>query len=75
MATTSIDPALAAAEPPRLPLGHRIVSWIRDHTLAIYAGLALAYMFLPVAVVVLLLMVVVGAASLAAQLQPLFSRF
>ena len=53
MATTSIDPALAAAEPPRLPLGHRIVSWIRDHTLAIYAGLALAYMFLPVAVVVL----------------------
>lgn len=53
MATTSIDPALVTAEPPRLPLGHRIVSWVRDHTLALYSGLALAYMFLPVAVVVL----------------------
>jgi spermidine/putrescine transport system permease protein len=36
----------------RLPLAYRVRNWLRSHTLAIYAGLALLYMFLPVAVVI-----------------------
>jgi spermidine/putrescine transport system permease protein len=37
----------------KLPLPYRIVTFIRDHMTALYAALALVYMFLPVAVVIL----------------------
>jgi spermidine/putrescine transport system permease protein len=37
----------------KLPLAYRAVKWIRDHTTAIYAVLALIYLFLPVAVVII----------------------
>ena len=52
-ATTQLDPELLAA-PPRHESGpQRALRWIREHVLALYAGLALIYMFLPVAVVVI----------------------
>ncbi len=54
MATTQIDPAAAAEmEPARLSATQRILMWIREHALAAYSLLALIYMFLPVAVVVI----------------------
>ena len=37
----------------RLPLFYRAVKWMRDHVVALYSILALLYLFLPVAVVVL----------------------
>jgi spermidine/putrescine transport system permease protein len=36
----------------RLPLGHRISNWVRSHLVALFAMLALIYLFLPIAVVV-----------------------
>ncbi len=53
MATNQLDPALLEAPPARESRFQRSVRWLREHTLAIYAALALMYMFLPVAVVVL----------------------
>ena len=53
MATNQLDPALFEAPPARESGLQRSVRWLREHTLAIYAALALIYMFLPVAVVVL----------------------
>ena len=53
MATNQLDPALLDAPPAQESRTQRTVRWIREHALAIYAALALIYMFLPVAVVVL----------------------
>jgi spermidine/putrescine transport system permease protein len=53
MATTNVDPAVLEAEPPQLSTGQRAMNWLREHTLAIYSVLAMIYMFLPVAIVVL----------------------
>jgi spermidine/putrescine transport system permease protein len=53
MATTQIDPRAAQAEPARLSFGQRSLIWIREHALAVYSLLALVYMFLPVAIVVI----------------------
>jgi spermidine/putrescine transport system permease protein len=53
MATTNVDPAVLEAEPPQLSTGQRAMNWLREHTLAIYSVLAMMYMFLPVAIVVL----------------------
>ena len=52
MATNQLDPALLDAPPARESGLQRTVRWIREHSLALYSALALAYMFLPVAVVV-----------------------
>ena len=52
-ATTQLDPALLEAPPAHESGPQRALRWIREHALAIYAGLAMVYMFLPVAVVVL----------------------
>jgi spermidine/putrescine transport system permease protein len=52
-ATTQLDPALLDAPPAHETGLQRALRWIREHALALYAALALAYMFLPVAVVVL----------------------
>jgi spermidine/putrescine transport system permease protein len=52
MATTDLTPEVLDAEPPRLSAGQRFLTWLREHTLAIYTALAMMYMFLPVAVVV-----------------------
>lgn len=51
-ATTNLDPALLTAPPARESGGRRTWRWIREHTLALITGLALIYMFLPVAVVI-----------------------
>jgi spermidine/putrescine transport system permease protein len=51
-ATTQLDPALLEAPPAHESGLQRALRWIREHALAIYAGLAMVYMFLPVAVVV-----------------------
>ncbi len=54
-APTHQAPATDPVEVPaagRLPLAYRALKWLRDHTLAVYSGLALLYMFLPVAVVI-----------------------
>jgi spermidine/putrescine transport system permease protein len=53
MATNQLDPALLDAPPAKESGAQRTVRWIREHSLAIYSALALVYMFLPVAVVVL----------------------
>ena len=53
MATNQLDPALLDAPPAQESGTQRTVRWIREHALAIYSALALIYMFLPVAVVVL----------------------
>ncbi len=37
----------------RLPLFYRAVKWMRDHVVALYSILALCYLFLPIAIVVL----------------------
>jgi spermidine/putrescine transport system permease protein len=52
MATNQLDPALLDAPPARESGLQRSMRWIREHSLALYSALALAYMFLPVAVVV-----------------------
>lgn len=52
MATTRQDP-MTSTEPARLSAGQRTLNWIRDHALALYSILAMTYMFLPVAVVVI----------------------
>jgi spermidine/putrescine transport system permease protein len=52
MATNQLDPALLDAPPAREYGLQRSMRWIREHSLALYSALALAYMFLPVAVVV-----------------------
>ena len=52
MSTTNIDPALLEAAPAEMSRGNRFLLWMREHTLAIYSALAMLYMFLPVAVVV-----------------------
>jgi spermidine/putrescine transport system permease protein len=51
LASTTIDPS--AAPPVRESGLQRALRWIREHTLAVYAGLALVYMFLPVAIVII----------------------
>jgi spermidine/putrescine transport system permease protein len=53
MATSKIDPALLEAPPAAESGLQRGARWIRENALAIYAALALIYMFLPVAIVVL----------------------
>jgi spermidine/putrescine transport system permease protein len=53
MATSQIDPALLDAPPAAESGLQRGARWIRENALAIYAALALIYMFLPVAIVVL----------------------
>ncbi len=53
MATSQIDPALLEAPPAAESGLQRGLRWIRENSLAIYSGLALIYMFLPVAIVVL----------------------
>jgi spermidine/putrescine transport system permease protein len=53
MATNQLDPALLEAPPAQESRVQRAVRWLRENTLAIYAALAMIYMFLPVAVVVL----------------------
>lgn len=53
MATAAIDPALLDAPPARETGMQRALRWLREHTLAIYSVLAMLYMFLPVAIVVL----------------------
>jgi spermidine/putrescine transport system permease protein len=52
MATNQLDPALLDAPPARESGLQRTLRWIREHSLALYSALALVYMFLPVAVVV-----------------------
>jgi spermidine/putrescine transport system permease protein len=52
MATNQLDPALLEAPPARETGLQRTVRWIREHSLALYSALAMMYMFLPVAVVV-----------------------
>ena len=52
MATTQIEPGTDEVEPARLSPAQRTLTWIREHALAAYTLLALFYMFLPVAVVV-----------------------
>jgi spermidine/putrescine transport system permease protein len=47
-------PELLVPRPARPSRVHRSVVWIREHALGVYALLAIGYMFLPVAVVVLL---------------------
>jgi spermidine/putrescine transport system permease protein len=47
-------PELLGPRPVRPSRVHRSVVWIREHALGVYALLAIGYMFLPVAVVVLL---------------------
>ena len=41
-----------AVRPPRPISLHRVWAWLRHHLLSFYAGLALIYLFLPIAVVV-----------------------
>jgi spermidine/putrescine transport system permease protein len=53
MATNQLDPALLEAPPAQESGVQRGLRWLREHTLAIYSALAMVYMFLPVAVVVL----------------------
>ncbi len=53
MSITNLDPRMLDSEPAQRSGWTRFVAWVREHTLAIYAGLAMLYMFLPVAVVVL----------------------
>jgi spermidine/putrescine transport system permease protein len=52
MATNQLDPALLDAPAARESGPQRTLRWIREHSLALYSALALIYMFLPVAVVV-----------------------
>ncbi|HYN57183.1 MAG TPA: ABC transporter permease [Motilibacterales bacterium] len=52
MATSQLDPALLDAPPASESGLQRVIRWIREHALAVYAALALIYMFLPVAIVV-----------------------
>ena len=52
MATSQLDPALLDAPPASESGLQRATRWIREHALAVYAALALIYMFLPVAIVV-----------------------
>jgi spermidine/putrescine transport system permease protein len=53
MATNQLDPALLEAPPAQESGVQRALRWLRENTLAIYSALAMIYMFLPVAVVVL----------------------
>jgi len=58
MATRTTSPGSTGSAPQldptlRLPWRHRAIKWIRDHVVGLYSLLALAYLFLPVAVVVL----------------------
>lgn len=53
MATTQLDPALVAAPPAQESGLNRTLRWIREHALALYTALAMIYLFLPIAVVVL----------------------
>jgi spermidine/putrescine transport system permease protein len=50
LASTTADPS---ASPQRESGLQRAFRWIREHLLAVYAGLALVYMFLPVAIVII----------------------
>jgi len=43
--------AAAVAAPARPPAGRRALGWVRGHIVALYAGLAMLYIFLPVLVV------------------------
>ncbi|MGB7982998.1 MAG: ABC transporter permease [Candidatus Nanopelagicales bacterium] len=52
MSITNLDPRMLDSEPVQRSAGTRLAMWVRAHTLAFYAGLAMLYMFLPVAVVV-----------------------
>jgi spermidine/putrescine transport system permease protein len=59
MSTSASTRAVATMTPldlpdaGRLPLAYRVGNWLRSHVLAVYSGLALLYMFLPVAVVII----------------------
>jgi len=53
MATSELNPELLEAPPATESRFHRGLRWLREHTLALYSALALIYMFLPVAIVVL----------------------
>lgn len=53
MATTNLSPELLDAPPARESGGQRAARWVREHTLAIYSMLAMVYMFLPIAVLIL----------------------
>jgi spermidine/putrescine transport system permease protein len=50
--TPTASPRSAEAD-LRLPLVYRAAKWMRDHVVALYSILALGYLFLPIAIVVL----------------------
>jgi len=52
-ASTSMSPPPQTDADLRLPLFYRAVKWMRDHVVALYSILALCYLFLPIAIVVL----------------------
>ena len=52
-ASTSTPVAPQTGADLRLPLFYRAVKWMRDHVVALYSILALCYLFLPIAIVVL----------------------
>ena len=52
-ASTSTSPSPQTDADLRLPLFYRAVKWMRDHVVALYSILALCYLFLPIAIVVL----------------------